>query len=113
MVHKADNHDIPVHMYLQKKLKTELSSTPQRKANNWGYLDALVTTVCIVVPNIFSTIIAFPPPHIKLFITSNAMSRKHQGTAHLTGHSKIVVPHYGVCFMSPFLCLKFGGGSHI
>jgi len=64
MVHNAGNHDIPAHIYLQRKLKNELCSIAQSKVNNWGYLAALVTTVCIVVPNIFSIVIAFPPSHI-------------------------------------------------
>jgi len=40
---------------------------------------------------------------------SYAMSRDCQITVRFTGHSKIVGPQFGTCFMTSILCVKYGG----
>jgi hypothetical protein len=63
----------------------------------------------MVVPNIFSIIIAVLSLQTKISISSLAPSRKHQIIVRFTDHPRIVGFH-ATCFMSLFWHLEFEGG---
>jgi hypothetical protein len=53
------------------------------------------------------------PLYTKLFLISQAPSRKGQVTVRFTGHSRTMSFQYAACFMVPFWRLEFGDGSYM
>lgn len=53
------------------------------------------------------------PAHIRLCVSSHALSRKWQITVRFTGHSRIIGPQQGICFILTFMHLELGGDSYI
>jgi hypothetical protein len=74
-----------------------------------GHLFTQATIFFTVVPDIFIIITAVLSLHVKMCLSSYALSRNCQITVRFTGHFKIVGPEYGTCLLTPFLCMKFGG----
>jgi len=75
-----------------------------KKRHKLGMHQSWSTKFCTVTPNTSSIITALPFPRC---CSLRAQWRQRQATVRFAVHSRVLVPQYVTCFMSPFWRLKF------